>query len=487
MLALLTVGLVGTSTMPAPAAAAWAVPTSGTTWYRISLLGRPSGYMSSASRLVAGENGEECLEIADRQVLTLSLGGETLRVTEDVVTRYTADLRPVRWDVRLDKLGQVQEVTAEVQGGTLHVVSLEGGQRTEQTLALPEDFGGELAVLAAVAQGTLKPGERRSLTTFLPQVGALDTEDFEVGEAETLPVLGEPRRCFPLRVVTRRVGSEIRLWVTEQGEVVRYALPSLMNALVEKVSQAEALAQLSPLVLRNSIALDRKLRGMALQQLTLDAKGIGQTAADLIPPTPRQQIQPGPGGTARVVLRAQAEPAARATLPVAAEEMAEYLAPTPMAQSESPQVRELARQIVGEETDAWKAAQALNGWVFTHLGKMASEPRPINCLQVLAQNKGDCSEHALLMATLARAVGLPSRLVAGLAVLDDHLYYHAWVEVYVGEWVEMDPTWGEARVDAGHLLLARSAMDDLSFARMSLETGRTLGTLTVTVVEAVER
>ena len=484
-LALLTAVVMGTAGGWWAEAAPWPVPTSGTTWYRISLLGRPSGYMSSSARLVRGEQGEELLETADRQVITIALGGETLRVTEDVVTRYTATLAPVRWDVRLDKMGQLQEVTAERKGDNLHIVSVEGGQRTEQTVALPEGFASELAVLAEVIRGTLKPGETRTVSTFLPQVGAVDTEEITAGEPETLQVLGEGQRCFPLRVVTKRVGSEIRLWVNEQGEVVKYALPTLMNALVEKVSQQEALAQLSPLVLTNSIPLDRKLAGMALQRLTLDAKGVGQTAADLIPVTARQEVTPGPEGTARVVIHAQNEPAHTAALPVKAEGREEYLRATPMAQSEAPEVRDLARQIVGEKTDAWEAALALNNWVYQNLGKMASEPRPINCLQILAQRKGDCSEHALLMATLARAVGLPSRLVAGLAVIEDKLYYHAWVEVYVGEWVEMDPTWGEARVDAGHLLLARSAMDDLSFARMSLETGRTLGTLAVSVVEAV--
>jgi hypothetical protein len=49
--------------------------------------------------------------------------------------------------------------------------------------------------------------------------------------------------------------------------------------------------------------------------------------------------------------------------------------------------------------------------------------------------------------------------------------------------VEIDPTWGETGVDAGHLALGRSALDEVSFARMSLDTGRTMGALTLSVVE----
>jgi len=29
-------------------------------------------------------------------------------------------------------------------------------------------------------------------------------------------------------------------------------------------------------------------------------------------------------------------------------------------------------------------------------------------------------------------------------------YWHEWVEAYVGEWIQMDPTFGQDIADAGH-------------------------------------
>ena len=52
---------------------------------------------------------------------------------------------------------------------------------------------------------------------------------------------------------------------------------------------------------------------------------------------------------------------------------------------------------------------------------------------------------------MARSLGLPARLVSGLAYSGASFGGHAWVEVYVGEWIELDPTWGTNFVDATHI------------------------------------
>jgi len=479
-LGLLTLSLRAFPDSPSP----WPLSVGETFWYRITLLGRPSGYMSSAGRLVHSPDGEELLEVAERQVITIALGGEPMRVVDDLVTQYRQDLTPVRWELRLDKLGVIQKVSARREGNSLRVITEEAGRRREQTLALPEDFSSELAVFAAVARGALKPGESRTLTAFVPQVSALDTETITVGEPEVISVQGEAQRCYPLRVTMQQVGSEIRAWVNQRGEVVRYQLPTLLNALVERVSQTEALAQLSPLVLANSIGLDRALpRTETLTKVTLRATAMGQDVAALVPSSRRQQTEPTEDGATKITVWRQQPPRQSVNLPVVQADLAAYLRATPMAQSEDPQIQRLARRIVGEEQSAWPAAVALHNWVYRNLTKVESEPRPITALEVLEQKRGDCSEHALLLATLARAVGIPSRLIAGLSALGDKYFYHAWVEVWVGEWVEMDPTWNQTLVDAGHLRLAESAMDEVSFARMSLETGRTLGTLSLRVID----
>ena len=70
---------------------------------------------------------------------------------------------------------------------------------------------------------------------------------------------------------------------------------------------------------------------------------------------------------------------------------------------------------------------------------------------MLQTRTGDCNEHTQLFVALARAVGLPARIAAGLAFVDGKFYYHAWPEVLLNDWVAVDPTFGQIPANAAHL------------------------------------
>ena len=63
--------------------------------------------------------------------------------------------------------------------------------------------------------------------------------------------------------------------------------------------------------------------------------------------------------------------------------------------------------------------------------------------EVATRREGDCTEHAVLTAALARAAGIPARVVLGLALIHDLRRYgsygHAWAELKIdGQWVVAD-------------------------------------------------
>ena len=72
---------------------------------------------------------------------------------------------------------------------------------------------------------------------------------------------------------------------------------------------------------------------------------------------------------------------------------------------------------------------------------------------VLRARRGDCNEHAVLVAALLRAAGLPARLVAGAVYAGDGFYYHAWDELWLGRWVSADAVFAQLPVDATHVKL----------------------------------
>jgi transglutaminase-like putative cysteine protease len=182
-------------------------------------------------------------------------------------------------------------------------------------------------------------------------------------------------------------------------------------------------------------------------------------------------------------VRAETAPELTVKIPVRDEALRPYLLPGDLAQSDDAAIRARARAILAGQTDAWLAARRLSQWVYQRMKKVESEPQPVSATEILRTMKGDCTEHAILLAALCQAVGLPVKIVAGLAYADGAFHYHAWNEVYVGRWLEIDPTWGEDLADAGHLQIAAAALDSTSMARLSLATGRTMGSLDLAVLD----
>src|SRR5262249_61013738 len=113
--------------------------------------------------------------------------------------------------------------------------------------------------------------------------------------------------------------------------------------------------------------------------------------------------------------------------------------PEPLLQSKDPQIVRLARHIQRRDRDPRAVAERLNAWVHDSVADRITFGVP-NALQVLKTRSGDCNEHTQLFVALARAIGLPARVAAGLAYVDGKFYYHAWPEIYLDDWVAVDPT-----------------------------------------------
>ncbi len=144
---------------------------------------------------------------------------------------------------------------------------------------------------------------------------------------------------------------------------------------------------------------------------------------------------------------------------------------TPLIQKDDPKLAGVARSIIGDTLKAEDAAALINAWVHERLKKVPVMGVP-SALDVLASGQGDCNEHTTLFTALARAVGIPTRMAAGVVYSEEigggpAFYYHAWPEVYLGEWVPLDPTFGQFPADATHIKLVEGDLEDqLSMLRV---------------------
>ncbi|RIJ46346.1 transglutaminase domain-containing protein [Maribellus luteus] len=109
----------------------------------------------------------------------------------------------------------------------------------------------------------------------------------------------------------------------------------------------------------------------------------------------------------------------------------------------SPEMKELAQQIAGNETNPLKKVEAIYTWISDSIpwasaleyGTIPNIPQ-----YVLANRHGDCGMQTLLFMTLARSQGIPVKWQSGFMLHPGFENLHDWCEVYyegVG-WVPLD-------------------------------------------------
>lgn len=112
-----------------------------------------------------------------------------------------------------------------------------------------------------------------------------------------------------------------------------------------------------------------------------------------------------------------------------------------------PDMKDLARKIVGKETNPFKCSEL----VYDHIIRNypwagAREYSTIPCLPeyVVAEGHGDCGQVSLLYISLMRSLGIPARWESGWMLHPGEKNLHDWAEVYfegVG-WVPVDVSFG---------------------------------------------
>ncbi len=136
-------------------------------------------------------------------------------------------------------------------------------------------------------------------------------------------------------------------------------------------------------------------------------------------------------------------------------------------ESDNAKIRELANKIAAGDKRAYEVAKRISDWVHHNVVNDygASSDRATDVLRTL---KGDCTEHALLTDGAA-AGGRHSRQARRRRRLprcnDDGkpaLYWHEWVEAYVGEWTQLDPTFGQAVADATHFAVGEEGNAEIT-------------------------
>lgn len=411
--------------------------------------------------------------------------------------------------VHLSRALQMQEFTfglssdaggftasGRVVGDSLLSVAIDAGAGIEEiSFRLGEIPLSAAALPIRVAMaGELRVGRTLRLPVFDPSTVSTRVVEVEIVEEDVIllpdsaawdPVGGRwvgsgEREVRAWRLRESYGGITLESWIDQDGRIIRsssamgLSLERLPFELVEQArdeSRGRGATPSNDVVFSTAIASNRELEDLdQSDQLRFVLSGVDLAGFAL--DGGRQELR----GDTLVVRRENWEELDPGySLPYPRMDLAEALQPEPLIQSGDERIVQAARVLAGRgegARDPVRVAERLTDAVHSSLEKEITFSLP-SAVQVLDSMRGDCNEHTVLYVALARALGLPARSAVGLVYLEGAFYYHAWPEVWLGEWVAVDPTFGETPAGAAHLRFVTGGL------AQQVEVARLIGNLEI--------
>lgn len=440
-------------------------------WMRIYQADRPVGYAHRSVTRQKEGNGFTVAETVFMRINTMGLVQDIHLQTEG---RLAADFALQSFDFTI-KSGRLSFTASGVVTGD--ILSLETSGRDParpfeiQLKNKPYLIAGIVDAVQAIG---LKPGEFVTVDVFDPvTMGQVPVRISIVG-TENIPLEGIDQPAT--KIMLQFQGVNQFAWIDKKGDIVREK--GLLGIRLEKATRQAALATI------DSVGSEDLTR--------LASVGVNGAIND---PTAIKKLRLRISGsrTDRLYLHGERQRLVGDVLTVNRETLTDlpsglaegepgqleqvFLKPTPFIESDHPKIMNLAKTLVNKSDNSLLGrAKAILNWVHANLEKRPVFSLP-DALTTLESGVGDCNEHAVLVAALARAVGIPARIETGLVYLNGRFFYHAWNLLYLGRWITVDAVYNQLPADATHIRLATGIQQQVDLIS-------TIGELEITVLHS---
>jgi hypothetical protein len=463
-------------------------------WMGVYINGVKVGHSRTAEEVVIRQGHEATRITSESQIRVSRLGSDPIELVTIQESWQDMQARPL--EIRLvTKMSATETVISAVVNTDKVVFSL--GDKTAKELPVHEPFYLDIPVERILAEDGLREGASYAFKILDPVAYALSDCRFLIRGEEDVLILGEKKRLWH---VTTELDSLIPMvveeWIDDTGLVHKAVTHAgFMSTTALLMSQEKALEQspqtfdiaFSTLIVSNRVIPQPQ----SVQRLRFRLSGLPvPKLRDLPWDNDRQRLlEIGDdfvvGETASRIFLEKDAP----SLPLATDEHSESLASTVFCQVDDPDIRKTARDIVGGERNAWRAAKKIAEWIDGELTPNY-DVGFASAREILENREGDCSEHTVLFVALCRAVGIPARALVGIMYGDGIFAYHMWPEVFVGRWVALDPKWlardpetGEFYTDATHIKFGHSDLDSSLYQEMITSISEIIGKLKLEVLE----
>jgi transglutaminase-like putative cysteine protease len=110
---------------------------------------------------------------------------------------------------------------------------------------------------------------------------------------------------------------------------------------------------------------------------------------------------------------------------------------------EDPNLKGAAREAVAGASSPADSAAKLTHWVASQIRTDLSPVGFATVMNVLQAGRGHPDGKVRLLVALARATGMPARIIRGIAVTTNGAFAHTWAELWAGQWIPADPLLGQ--------------------------------------------
>lgn len=438
-------------------------------WFAVMLNGSKMGHMR-ADRFVY----EDRVETSTLTSLKIERGGFAMEVSFEETTNETRDGKPLGFTSIQKTSGSAMEIRGTIApDGSATVVTETAGKSNEQTFDWPQDaLLSEGLRLLTLEQGIV-PGAHFRAKAFVPSsLSSIDVE-MTVKEQETVDLFGRELLLHRVEqsMLLSGVDTTSVAYITKDHSLKKMTM-QMMGMDLEMIACPQACA-LSPneptdFFTATIATAPERIRVAALRDGV--SYEIRARSGDSLyfPTSSEQQLTRQADSLTLVVTPAEYPTNEKIGYHGSDPQVLAALEPTSWIQSDAPELAALARQAVGETDSTHDAMEKLEDFVSGYVSDKNLSVGYASALEVSQTRSGDCTEHALLLAGLGRALGIPTRVATGMAYVENWLgtqnafVPHAWTQAFVGgKWVSYDAAL--SGFDAGHIALSYGDGDPWKF------------------------
>jgi len=364
---------------------------------------------------------------------------------------------------------QGTHIEVQVRDGSLAITTATGGKSYQHETAFTGALLGPDGARRLLVSRLHAPGDSVAYQTFSAELGAVATITSTLIGNDDVGVAGKEISGLKVEQTTDAMPGKSTLWFDHEGWLLRQVVPSPLGeieALRDEGRQSPAGAIGATLpeetftrsIVKANIRLpeERLIEGIKLK-LIHKRPELGWPELE----TDNQHVVEKTSNYVVLEVR-RVEPKVAASRPVASDSsLASFLAPNALMQSDDANIQEIATKVVGNERDAWRAAQALQRWTNDNM-KFDLGIAIAPASEVARNRRGTCFGYSMLLGSLARAAGIPSRLRMGYVYAGGIWGGHAWVEVRIGDsWIPIDGAlYSPGAADAARFSFFTSGLED---------------------------